>query len=512
VNDSGGLPSPAADGTHNGAAPTTFAATTTPPGGPTTAGVAAAGRAAGRTAGMRTGGGAGAGVEAGAGAGPWVDRAAERALREEIRAAVGQLLGERHLLTPGPEDEARIRALIGEKIGAWQRRAATVNGPLLHDPEAVERRLFDGLLRLGPLQSLIDDPDVEEIIVNGPQRVFQIRDGRKSLVPDLYFDDDEELRQLVKRIIGPLGKRLDESSPMVDARLPDGSRLNAAIPPATTRWCNVTIRKFILRASSLEELCRLETLPEAAAHFLDAAVQAGVNILVSGPTGSGKTTMLNALGASIASDQERILTIEEVPELQLDRHLPDCVALQARAANVEGVGEIRIRDLVRNALRMRPTRICIGEVRGAEALDLLLAQNTGHDGSLTTIHGNSPRDALDRLATLASMAEERLAPEALTRMVARTIELVVQLRFDARSGHRRVANIFEVIGLEGEVITGNELWALDPASDRLRWTGILPRCLGKIAAKGVAYALPPAAERVEAPAGEGAGSGRGWAV
>ena len=439
------------------------------------------------------GGGAPAGVAGGAA--PWADRAAERALREEVRTAVSHLLGERQLLAPGPEDEARIRALIREKIGGWQRRAATVNGQLLQDPLAVEQRLFDGLLRLGLLQPLIDDPSVEEIIVNGPQRIFCIRDGRKSLVPDLYFDDDEELRQLVKRVIGPLGKRLDESSPMVDARLPDGSRLNAAIPPATTRWCSVTIRKFILRASTLEQLCRLGTLPAAAAHFLDAAVQAGVNILVSGPTGSGKTTLLNALGASIASDQERILTIEEVPELQLDRHLPDCVALQARAANVEGAGEIKIRDLVRNALRMRPSRICIGEVRGAEALDLLLALNTGHDGSLTTIHGNSPRDALDRLATLASMAEERLGTEALTRMVARTIELVVQLRFDARSGRRRVASIFEVTGLEGDVISGNELWALEGESDRLRWTGIQPRCLAKIAAKGVAYALPPAVER-----------------
>jgi len=427
----------------------------------------------------------------------WADRVAERALRDEIRQAVSQLLGERQLLTPGPEDEVRISALIKQKVADWQRRAATVNGQLLHEPQAVEQRLFDGLLRLGLLQPLIDDPTVEEIIVNGPQRIFCIRDGHKSLVPDLYFDDDEELRQLVKRLIGPLGKRLDESSPMVDARLPDGSRLNAAIPPATTRWCSITIRKFILRASSLEQLCHLGTLPDAAGHFLDAAVQAGVNILVSGPTGSGKTTMLNSLGASIASDQERILTIEEVPELQLDRYLPDCVALQARAANVEGVGEIRIRDLVRNALRMRPSRICIGEVRGAEALDLLLALNTGHDGSLTTIHGNSPRDALDRLATLASMAEERLSAESLTRMVARSVELVVQLRFDARSGRRRVSSIFEVTGLEGDVISGNDLWAIESGSDRLRWSGIQPRCLAKIVAKGIAYTLPPAAERGE---------------
>ena len=423
-----------------------------------------------------------------------VERAAERALREEVRAAVSRLLGERQLLTPGPEDEERIRALIREHVAAYQRRAATTNAPLLTDPEGVERRLFDGLLRLGILQPFMDAPTVEEIICNGPNRIFVIEGGRKRLLPNLYFDDDEELRQLVKRLIGPFGRRLDESSPMADARLPDGSRLNAAIPPATTRWCSLTIRKFILRAHSLEHLVQLGTLTESAAQFLDAAVQAGVNILVSGPTGAGKTTVLNALGASIASLDERVITVEEVAELQLERQLPDCVALQARAGNVEGAGEIRIRDLVRNALRMRPTRIVVGEVRGAEALDMLLAMNTGHEGSLTTIHGSSPRDALDRLATLAMMAEERLSGEALTKMVARTIELVLQLRFEPRTGRRRLVSIFEVTGLEGNVVTGQDLWLLDPQRDRLVWTGLQPRCLAKLAAKGVPYALPPAIE------------------
>jgi pilus assembly protein CpaF len=424
-----------------------------------------------------------------------LDRTAERELRGEIRREVSRLLGERQLLVPGPEDEARIRALIREHVAAHQRRAATTNGTLLQDPEGVEQRIFDGILRLGILQPLMDDPAVEEVIANGPSRVFSIREGRKRLAPDLYFDDDEELRLLVKRLIGPLGRRLDESSPMVDARLPDGSRINAVIPPAATRWCCVTIRKFLLRAHALDELVRLGTLPEPAARFLDAAVQAGVNILVSGPTGAGKTTFLNALGASIASLDERVVTIEEVPELQLDRQLPDCVALQARTSNVEGVGEIRIRDLVRNALRMRPSRIIVGEVRGAEALDMLLAMNTGHEGSLTTIHGNAPRDALDRLATLAMMAEERLSGEALVKMVARTVELVVQLRFEAKTGRRRVASIFEVTGLETTgsgypIITGQDLWTLDVERGRLVWSGIQPRCLAKLAARGVPYALP----------------------
>ncbi len=422
------------------------------------------------------------------------DRVAERELRDEIRTAVTRLLGEETALLPGPADEERIRALIGERVAAYQRRAAATNAPLLSDPEATVQRLFDGLLRLGILQPYMDAPAVEEIICNGPHRIFVIEDGQKRLVPDLYFDDDAELQGLVKRLIGPLGRRLDEASPMVDARLPDGSRLNAAIPPATTRWCSVTIRKFILRAHSLEQLVQLGTLSESAARFLDAAVQGGVNILVSGPTGSGKTTLLNALGASVASLDERVITVEEVAELQLERQLPDSVALQARASNVEGAGEIRIRDLVRNALRMRPTRIVVGEVRGAEALDMLLAMNTGHEGSLTTIHGNSPRDALDRLATLAMMAEERLSMDVLTKMVARTIELVLQLRFEPRTGRRRLVSIFEVTGLEGDVLTGNELWTLDAAADRLVWTGIPPRWVEKIAAKGVSYTPPPALE------------------
>jgi pilus assembly protein CpaF len=350
--------------------------------------------------------------------------------------------------------------------------------------------VFDALLRLGVIQPLMDDPDVEEVICNGPNRVFAIRHGRKVFMQDTQFDSDEELLTLIKRLIGPLGKRVDESSPMVDAQLPDGSRLNAAIPPASSRGCCVTIRKFVLRTHSLEGLVELGTLTPSAAAFLDAAVQAGLNILVSGPTGSGKTTMLNALGASIASLEERVITVEEVAELQLSQRLPDCVALQARSGNVEGAGQISIRDLVRNALRMRPTRIVVGEVRDKESLDMLMAMNTGHEGSLTTIHGNSPRDALYRLVTLASMAEERLPADALTRMVANTIDLVLQLRPDPNGAGRKVTHIFEVGRTveNGDTITGNELWAYD--GRRLRWSGIRPRCLERMAARSIPYALP----------------------
>lgn len=416
------------------------------------------------------------------------DRVAERLIRDRVADAIGRLLGETDLAPTNSVDDARVRALIDAEIAAYERRAVTSNGPLLIDPLGVKQRLFDAVFGLGLLQPLMDDPRVEEIIVNGPTRVFAIRNGHKDQIVGLYFDSDEEVRQLVKRLVSAAGRRLDEASPMVDIRLRDGSRMNAVIPPAATRWTSLTIRKFVLRAQSLDELVRLGALPTAAAQFLDAAVQAGLNILVSGQTGSGKTTLLNALGASIASINERLVTVEEVPELQLDRQLPDCVALQVRGKNVEGVGEISIRDLVRNALRMRPTRIIVGEVRGAEALDMLLAMNTGHEGSLTTIHGNSPRDALDRLATLAMMAGERLANEELVRMVSRTIDLVVQLRVSVRTGERRIASIFEVTGLDAGVINGHDLWAL--GGGRLVWCGRPPRCVEKIAARGIDYAIP----------------------
>src|SRR5690606_31666766 len=230
-----------------------------------------------------------------------------------------------------------------------------------------------------------------------------------------------------RRAIGPLGRRLDETSPMVDARLPDGSRLNAVIPPLTARSTHVTIRKFVLRARTLDDLVELGTLPPQAAGFLEAAVRAGLNLLIAGGTGSGKTTCLNALGACVAGLEERVVTIEETAELQLEGVLPDCVALQGRPPNVEGTGAVSIRSLVKNALRMRPTRIVVGEVRGAEALDMLTAMNSGHDGSMCTIHANGPRQALGKLRTYALMAEEALPAVAVTEMVAEAVDLVVHL-------------------------------------------------------------------------------------
>jgi pilus assembly protein CpaF len=282
------------------------------------------------------------------------DREAERRLREAVREQVDRLLGERGLLFPGPEQEDEVRAIIRRHIEEYHHRAATTNRPLLADPAGLERRLFDSLLRLGILQPLMDDPSIEEVIVNGCSRIWVVQDGEMRLLPDLYFDSDEELLDLIRRALGPLGRRLDEASPLVDARLKDGSRLNAVIPPVALKWPAVTIRKFVLRAQRLEELISLGTLTAEVAEFLDAAVQARINMLVSGPSGAGKTTMLNCLASSIRSVQERIVSIEETAELQLHL-LPNCVAEQARPSNIEGVGEITMRQLVKNALRQRPT-------------------------------------------------------------------------------------------------------------------------------------------------------------
>jgi pilus assembly protein CpaF len=398
----------------------------------------------------------------------------ERTLREEVREELRRVMDTEALAEPGPAEVERVRRVIAARIEAFNRRAAAVGEPLVAEPGGLTQRILDDILGLGSLQPLLDNPTVEEIIVNGPHRVFIIEAGRKHLT-DIFFEDDADLLRVVRRAVGRLGRRLDETSPMVDARLPDGSRLNAVIPPLTSRWTHVTIRKFLLRARTLEDLVALGTLTSEVQAFLEAAVQAGLNILIAGGTGSGKTTCLNALGASIAGAHERVVTIEETAELHLESMLPDCVALQARVPNAEGAGAVSIRSLVKNALRMRPTRIIVGEVRGAEALDMLSAMNSGHDGSMCTIHANGPRQALSKLRTYALMAEEDLPERALTEMIAEAINLVVYLRLDPQSGRRLVTSIYEVTGMEEETVAGSELFVIDEAG-ALRWTGIQPRC------------------------------------
>lgn len=396
----------------------------------------------------------------------------ERAIQARVQAEL-RSRPDGDELTPVDAGEVELaQRVIAEQIEAAEREALTLGQPPIAHPRDLARRLLADLVGLGPLQALLDDPTVEEIIVNGPRRVFAIAEGRKHLT-EITFADDAEVLRLVRRTIGPLGRRLDETSPMVDARLPDGSRLNAVIPPLTSGATHVTIRKFLLRARTLDDLVALETLTPEAAAFLDACVRARLNILISGGTGSGKTTALNALGAAIPGLDERVVTIEETAELQLESVLPDCVALSARAANAEGAGGVVIRSLVRNALRMRPTRIIVGEVRGDEALDMLTAMNSGHEGSMCTLHANGPREALSKLRTYALMAEEALPAEAVNEMIAEAIHLVVQLRLDPATHRRTACSIYEVTGMEGDRIAGSELFSLHEG--RLTWTGIRPR-------------------------------------
>ncbi len=401
----------------------------------------------------------------------------EKALREDVLEALRRVVDIDALVAPEPADVERVRRVVLTCIEAHERKAASLGEPTLGNSDQIGQRILDEILGLGPLQPLLDDPSIEEIIVNGPHRVFAISGADKRLT-DVFFEDDEELLRLVRRAVGRLGRRLDETSPMVDARLADGSRLNAVIPPLTSRWTHVTIRKFLLRARTLDDLVDLGTLTGEAAHFLEAAVQAGLNILISGGTGSGKTTCLNALGSSIAGAQERVVTIEETAELQLESMLPDCVALQARLPNVEGAGAISIRSLVKNALRMRPTRIIVGEVRGGEALDMLSAMNSGHEGSMCTIHANGPRQALSKLRTYAIMADEALPAQAVTEMIAEAIDLVVHLQLEGQTGRRLVSSLYEVTGMEGDSVSGSELFAL--VDGRLSWSGIRPRCAGRL--------------------------------
>jgi pilus assembly protein CpaF len=321
------------------------------------------------------------------------------------------------------------------------------------DRAAVEARIVRDTVGLGPLEDLLADPSVEEVMVNGPGSVYVERRGRIEPT-GVCFGDEEELRDTIERILAPLGRRIDELSPMVDARLADGSRVNAVIPPLAIDGPALSIRRFGARRPGPEELVASGTMTAEQCERLRDAVGERRSVLISGGTGSGKTTLLNALSSFIAAE-ERVVTIEDAAELRLLQ--PHVVRLESRPASVEGRGEVTIRDLLRNALRMRPDRIVIGEVRGPEALDLLTALNTGHDGALSTVHANSPADALARLETLALMAGVGLPHEAIAAQIERGIDLVVQLE-RRRDGSRRVSEILEPIGA-GEPAAGRRLAA-----------------------------------------------------
>lgn len=357
-------------------------------------------------------------------------------------------------------------------------------------------KLFDQIvaeiLGYGPIEQFLKANDVGEIMVNGPKHIF-IENGGKLVRANVQFEDNEHVLRIIDRIVAPLGRRIDESSPTVDARLPDGSRVNAVIPPIALNGPTLTIRVFSKSPLTMENLLQWGTLTPEAAEFLRAIVIAKSNIVVSGGTGSGKTTLLNILSGFIP-DGERIITLENAAELQL--HQEHVVTLESRPPNVEGRGEITIQDLVINSLRMRPDRIVVGECRGGEALDMLQAMNTGHDGSLTTAHANNPRDCLSRLETMCMMSGMDLPLRAIREQVASAIDFIVQQQ-RLRDGSRKVTSISEIQGMEGDVITMSEIFRFEQTGiengkiiGRLRPTGLRPKCMDQIQEAGIM--LPPA--------------------
>lgn len=356
----------------------------------------------------------------------------------------------------------------------------------------IEReRLFEGIvaeiLGFGPLEILLADEDISEIMVNGPEKVFIEKKGKLTLAPTI-FENDEHVMRVIDRIVSPLGRRIDESSPYVDARLPDGSRVNAIIPPLALNGPTLTIRKFEKDPLTIDDLVRFGSMSTETAEFLRACVIGRLNIVVSGGTGSGKTTLLNVL-SSFIPDDERIITVENAAELQLRQE--HVVTLESRPPNIEGKGEVSIQDLVINTLRMRPDRVVVGECRGGETLDMLQAMNTGHDGSLTTAHANSPRDMLSRLETMCLMAGMDLPVRAIREQIASAVDLIVQ-QSRLRDGSRKVINVTEVQGMEGDVVVMSDIFVFEQQGiengkiiGRLKPTGIRPKFYERIEHAGI---------------------------
>lgn len=382
-------------------------------------------------------------------------------VRQNIQELFEQILNEENIVLSRPERARLFEQIVAEILG------------------------------LGPIQTLLEDSSVTEIMVNGAKNIYVERKGKIHRVP-VTFENNEHVMRIIDRIVAPLGRRIDESSPYVDARLPDGSRVNAVIPPISLVGPTITIRKFAKNPITVEQLIQYETVSQEAIQFLKVCVEARLNVVISGGTGSGKTTLLNVLSGFIPSD-ERILTIENAAELQLRQE--HVITLESRPPNIEGRGEITIRQLVINALRMRPDRIIVGEIRDEAALDMLQAMNTGHDGSMTTLHSNSPRDSLSRLETMVLMAGMDLPARSIREQVTSAIDLLVHQE-RMRDGTRKIVNITEISGMEGDVITTTDIFVFEQTGmdngkiiGRLRPTGLRPKFMEKIESSNLH--LPP---------------------
>lgn len=407
-------------------------------------------------------------------------------IREKIHGEVIELVNQ-ELADKGAFEGNQKEYLLKSIETLVNSRADTV---ARQDRPRLVREIYYAVAGLGPLEPLLEDPEVSEIMVNGPFSVYVERRGRLEL-SSTVFKDNAHVMNVLERIVSSVGRRIDEASPMVDARLSDGSRVNAIIPPLALNGPTITIRKFSKNPYTANDLIRFGSLSPKMAAFLDACVKAKLNIIVSGGTGSGKTTLLNVL-SSFIPDNERIVTIEDAAEIQLMQN--HVVTLESRPPNLENAGQVTIRDLVRNALRMRPDRIIVGEVRAGETLDMLQAMNTGHDGSLTTAHANTPRDLMSRLETMVLMSGMEIPVKAIREQISSALNLVVQ-QSRMRDGSRKIVNISEVLGMEGDVITLQDIFVFKSeglgSNGMLKGafhpTGIRPSFSQKVAEKGVVF-------------------------
>jgi pilus assembly protein CpaF len=406
-------------------------------------------------------------------------------VRDQIQARLIDVLGP--LLYDSRVNEKELESLVQDRLRELLNEEEVSLSPA--EKVQISKQISDIVLGLGPLEEFTDDPTVTEIMVNGADKIYVERNGRIEFT-GARFHNDEQLRRTIDKIVSKVGRRIDESSPYVDARLPDGSRVNAVIPPLALDGPALTIRRFAAEPYRTDDLVEFGTISGSVAEFLNACVRGRVSMLVSGGTGAGKTTTLNVLSSYIPDD-ERILTIEDAAELKMQQ--PHVVRLESRPPNIEGKGQVAIRDLVRNALRMRPDRIIVGEVRGGETIDMLQAMNTGHDGSICTIHANSPRDVLSRLETMTLMAGMELTVRAIREQIASAIDLIVHQE-RMKDGTRRITHVSEVVGMEGDIITLQDIFLFDfragvdaqgKVLGTLQPTGLRPAFLEKLQDRGI---------------------------